>query len=1153
MAIKSMRTLQVAVVLTVSTTLLWYCSAQEPSTPVLVASRAPDVKRDAIPKPPQPVKHSSFMSPHARPIVIQGNHVFVTNTPADTVDVIDTTSRNVVARIPVGVDPVGLALRPDGKELWAANHISDSVSVIDTNRKSPTYLQVIATVQDFDPATKATRFDEPVGIAFASNKKAYVALSSENAIAVIDTTTRQVTKRLQITAQDPRAIRVQGNRLYVTPFESNNKTQLSGGAADKIDGNLVTFDAWDHSIRNNNVLSLGHVVDIIKNPRVPDRDLYVFDTTTDRQVKVVDTLGTLLYGITVDSKGRVFIAQTDARNDANGRSGTKKHGLKELENRAFLNQITSVTFQEGNPEKPTFIDLEPLPPNHPEEKMALATPFAIEVTNDDSTLVVSAAGSDKIFTVDTKSGQVLSRAAVGAVPRGIALADSAPGKQTEAWVLNAVANTVSLVDISNRSALKPIATVTLEDPTDPQVKQGRIAFNTAAASTTGTFSCASCHPDGHTDQLLWVLKTPIVTGGDQIMPRSTMPIRGLRDTEPYHWDGIPGDPYGGNNSANVRRRVKPNSDINNVTSPPRHLIDAGLASTMKMEEDTRTNEEGKAGRLSGSERDAMAKFLLSISYPPAQRRPYTNVVTNRARDGFELFHVKGDLDKKPKPNVCGNCHRMPFLVSTNTPGTGMDAPTWRGAYDRWLILPQGRLNIIAFDFYRRIAEQGAPERNVWRMSWGSRRRFDPIWDMVLESSTGFSGAFARQVTLNQATAKAGLTIDLLKALERSARDGGIVLQGAGNFIRDGKATVTTLQFDPQHQDGSYVATNESRNAYQRGELLAMAADGRFVGTFTGNLGSAVDLEHPQPALWTLGALHSQRGRQKFPVLQDGQRTLLMSGRHIEQGATLFVDGRRVNGTLKVNKGTITINLDRTPKPGMRLLQVRNPGGLFSNDFIFYAVASQTAKQAGPLGMWELSVESKSRPDRDHQYSIRITQQGEKLVGFYRESESRKYTIRNVSLKGKTLSFQVPRDDLVLAYEGTLSNNSITGTMEYRRPNRRPSSRQFSATRATLNPSGTWRLLVESKSRPDRDHEYTIRVAREEGELVGYYASSDRKETKVPELAMAGNRISFTVPRGETTLVYQGTITDDFISGTMEYQFEDRDSRKRNFTATRERE
>ena len=49
---------------------------------------------------------------------------------------------------------------------------------------------------------------------------------------------------------------------------------------------------------------------------------------------------------------------------------------------------------------------------------------------------------------------------------------------------------------------------------------------------------------------------------------------------------------------------------------------------------------------------------------------------------------------------------MPFLVSTNTPGTGMDAPTWRGAYDRFPILPQGRLNIIDFDFYRAIAERG---------------------------------------------------------------------------------------------------------------------------------------------------------------------------------------------------------------------------------------------------------------------------------------------------------------------------------------------------------------------------------------------------------------------------------------------------------------
>ncbi len=710
------------------------------------AEAEPTTRRPPATETPTAAGHSSFMSPHASPIALAGGQVFVTNTPADTVDVIDPPTRKVVSRVPVGVDPVGLAVRPDGKELWVANHVSDSVSVIDIDFDSPTYLRVIATVQDFHPTTRATRFDEPVGIAFAGNRKAYVALSSENTIAVVNVQDRRITKRLPINAQDPRAITARGNRLYVIPFESNNKTQLSGGSK-PLDGKLKTFDAWEHSIRHNNVLSLGHVVDIIKHPRVPDRDLYVFDTRTDRLIKVVDSLGTLLYGVTVDSTGRVFIAQADARNDANGKSGTKKHGLKELENRAFLNQVTSVAFRDGTPRKPKFIDLEPLPPKHPESGQALATPYAIQVSDDDSTLFVSAAGSDKLFTVDAQSGQVLGRADVDAVQRGIALESTDDGKATTAWVLNAVANTVSLVAVSDPTSLEVTATVRLEDPTDPDVKRGRIAFNTASASTTGTYSCASCHPDGHTDQLLWVLNTPIVTGGNQIMPRSTMPVRGLRDTEPYHWDGIPGDPYGGNNSANIRRKVKPNSRLGDPESAARHLIDGGLANTMMMVGDSTLNDEGKAGELSASQRDAMAKFILSVTYPPAQRRAYTNVVSTRARNGFELFHVKGDEDPgKRRPNICGNCHRMPFLVSTNTPGTGMDAPTWRGAYDRWLILPQGRLNIIDFDFYRRIAEQGAPERRVWRMSWGSRRRCDPVWDMVLENSTGFSGSFSALTT-----------------------------------------------------------------------------------------------------------------------------------------------------------------------------------------------------------------------------------------------------------------------------------------------------------------------------------------------------------------------------------------------------------------------
>ena len=882
---------------------------------------------------PKKIGHPSFLSPHARPILVHEGRVFVANTPSDTVDVIDTQSRKIIRRIDVGIDPVSLALRPDGRELWVANHVSDSVSVIDTNPQSRTYLRVVDTVQDFDLRTKTTRFDEPVGIAFASNEKAYVALSSENRIAIINVRTRKVTRHLNISAQDPRAIVVRQGRLYVIPFESNNKSQLSGGY--KIDGDLVTFNAHEHSIANNNVLSLGHKTDIVKHPRVPDRDLYVYDTKTDRLITTVDTLGTLLYGMAVDSEGTVFIAQTDARNEVNGRSGTKKHGLKELENRAFLNQITRVAFDDNQAKKPQFIDLEPLPPAQPKREDALATPFAIQVSADDRTLYVTAAGSDKLFTVDAASGKILGRATVGAVPRGIAL------DGTQAWVLNAVANTVSVVDIADRAQPKAAAPITLHDPTHPAFKRGRIAFNTAKASTTATFSCASCHPDGHTDQLLWVLNTPIVSRGNQIMPRSTMPIRGLRDTAPFHWDGIPGDPYGGINSANIRSHVKPNSSVDKPESQTRHLIDGGLASTMATVGDETKNDEGKAGLLSKSERDDMAKFLLNVTYPPAQRRAFDNVLSERAKEGFDLFHIKGDNDpSRRSANVCGDCHRMPFWVSTNTPGSGMDAPTWRGANDRFLILPQGRLNIIDFDFYRRVAETGNSERRIWQFSWGGRRRFDPVWDMVLEGSTGFSGTFARQITLNAATADEPLTAALLEALESAARESGVVLECDGVFMNDKTARAVTMQFSDQYKpvDGT--------QPYNRQRLIQLARAGRFVGTFTGRHGEHADYDHPQPALWTLSDIHRQSGRQRFPELFGDQKTMTLSGRHIRDGAHLLVNGRRAKGSIKIGeKDRLEITLETLPAIGLHFLQVQNPGGLFSNDFIFHVTADTNLQEA----------------------------------------------------------------------------------------------------------------------------------------------------------------------------------------------------------------
>ena len=222
------------------------------------------------------VGYTNYESPHANPIALlpDGSLVYAVNTPADTVDVIDTETREIVARIGVGIDPVGIAVRPDGKEVWVSNHVSDSVSVIDADPESATRHEVLHTISDFN-AARATEFDEPVGIAFAGNAKAYVALSSSNRIAVVDVPSRTIRKHLDVTAQDPRAIAVSGNRLYVIPFESNNQTQISGCWPENIDGVLCTFDARKHVTEaadgSDQSVSRGYVADIVKHPDIPDR------------------------------------------------------------------------------------------------------------------------------------------------------------------------------------------------------------------------------------------------------------------------------------------------------------------------------------------------------------------------------------------------------------------------------------------------------------------------------------------------------------------------------------------------------------------------------------------------------------------------------------------------------------------------------------------------------------------------------------------------------------------------------------------------------------------------------------------------------------------------------------------------------------------
>ena len=714
------------------------------------------------------------------------------------------------------------------------------------------------------------------------------------------------------------------------------------GAGEPRRAQMCTFDARKHVTEaeggNAQSLSLNYVADIVRHPDIPDRDLYVFDTATDRLVEVVDSLGTLLYGIAADSQGRVFIAQTEARNDANGKAGTEQHGLAELENRAFLNRITRVPCNGGCGE-PTLFELEPLPPDHPAPGMELATPFAIAVSDDDATLVVTAAASSRIFTVDAGTGAVLGRADVGSIPRGLALETSESGAPARAWVLNALANSVSLVDLADPAAPRVEDTIALFDPTDPELKQGRIAINSAHASSTGTFACASCHPDGHTDQLLWVLDTPLCdVGCDQIQPRLAQDIRGLRGSAPYHWDGVFGDPYGGVNTASIRTPVEPNCDVDVPESCTVHVLEGALRATMCDQADCETNDEGKPGLLSGAERAAMAKYLLSVPYPPSPDRPYTNTLTSVAMEGVRRFHFT---------KQCGNCHRLPFWTMTNMGGSGMDVPSWRGANDRWKNAPQNR---FFFADLVRGDTRGFPERTGFTND-------SNLFQMIVEGSIGFSGALGRQITLNPETAGSEETADLLDALEQSAAEGGVVLQAEGVRLHEaGAATTLALQYDGT----AYRGRDDGDTSYSRRELTGLAAEGDLLLTITARLGRLADYDHPQPTLrpHELPILPMFPGGRPadFPELHSAG-SMRLRGEHIQEGAYVLVDGRRVAGAVACEEGTlpdcvddtVIVELDRLPaEAGLHLLQVQNPQGLFSNDLPFHVLDAPARATSGNL-------------------------------------------------------------------------------------------------------------------------------------------------------------------------------------------------------------
>jgi YVTN family beta-propeller protein len=112
-------------------------------------------------------------------------NAYITNSGDGTVSVIDTATNTVTATIPVGSDPLGVVVTPDGSKVYVANTLSGTVSVIDTTTNP--YENPVSTI------SLSGIGGTPTGVAVSPDgSKVYVANSGNNTVSVIDTASNTV-------------------------------------------------------------------------------------------------------------------------------------------------------------------------------------------------------------------------------------------------------------------------------------------------------------------------------------------------------------------------------------------------------------------------------------------------------------------------------------------------------------------------------------------------------------------------------------------------------------------------------------------------------------------------------------------------------------------------------------------------------------------------------------------------------------------------------------------------------------------------------------------------------------------------------------------------------------------------------------------------
>jgi len=527
----------------------------------------------------------NFESAHVHPLEMtpDGLTLLAVNTANNTLEVFDINGDGTLQpsnSIPVGHDPISVRARTNN-EVWVANLISDSISIVDLSAGS-----VVRTLQTQN---------EPSDIVFAGDQRAFVSCAERESIQVFNLNNLDASpSEILLIGEQPRALAVSndGNTVYAAFFESGNQTTVVPGNDFIANGGLFAPFSGT-TIVGNDVRNLagpyGGAVPVPNdgndfnpplNPALPaktdtqslvvkkqpdgrwlddnngdwtsmvsggngvrsfgwdlqDRDVALIDANS-LNVSYQNTLGNILMAMSVNpASGDVYVVGTDAMNHIRFEPNLNGTFMRHQVSR-FTPGNSAVTITDLNP----HLDYQSPSVSNSLKALSVGDPRAVKWESDGDVAWVSSMGTNTVIKIDANGARVGDPIAVGEGPTGIVLHEPS----NTAFILNKFSSSISSVDLGSDEQSSEIL---FFDPTPQVIRDGRKhLYNTFTGSGNGTISCASCHVDGKWDRLAWDLGDPSGEMETTSDGRVMHPLKGLKTTQtlidiissglPLHWRG----------------------------------------------------------------------------------------------------------------------------------------------------------------------------------------------------------------------------------------------------------------------------------------------------------------------------------------------------------------------------------------------------------------------------------------------------------------------------------------------------------------------------------------------------------------------------------------------------------------------------------------